>query len=208
MSRWLCALLVAACGSRPLPCERIASHARSLVEVLGPLVDDAPSPRDRMYEMILARCTKDGWPEAARACVLATRWLAQLPSCRTTLTDAQAAALQTDVASLRRDELAHAHEIQEAVTAEAKRRRAPEVTPSAPTLVLFVPVQGDIVVDGTAVPDHDIDDRFRAAVARDRNTTVVLQAETGVPHGRVVDLMERARTSGLTRFAIGTAPAH
>jgi biopolymer transport protein ExbD len=33
----------------------------------------------------------------------------------------------------------------------------------------------------------------------------VLKADKGVAHGRVVNLMERAKQAGLTRLAIGTA---
>ena len=38
---------------------------------------------------------------------------------------------------------------------------------------------------------------FRAAFARDKNTQVVLKADKGVQHGRVVNLMERAKQVGL-----------
>ena len=40
---------------------------------------------------------------------------------------------------------------------------------------------------------------------RDKTTQVVLKADKGVAHGRVVNLMERAKEAGLTRLAIGTA---
>ncbi|HVK76068.1 MAG TPA: biopolymer transporter ExbD, partial [Kofleriaceae bacterium] len=77
--------------------------------------------------------------------------------------------------------------------------------PSKASLVLLIPVQGEIVVGGQTVVDKDLDNLFRAAFTRDKNTQVVLQADKGVPHGRVVNVMERAKAAGLTRLAIGTA---
>ena len=82
---------------------------------------------------------------------------------------------------------------------------AQEIDPQKASLVLVIPVQGDIQVGGKVVPDADVDNLFRNAFARDKATQVVLQADRGVQHGRVVNLMERAKRSGLTRLAIGTS---
>ena len=46
------------------------------------------------------------------------------------------------------------------------------------------------------MPDAELDNLFRAAFARDKNTQVVLKADKGVAHGRVVNLMERAKQAG------------
>lgn len=82
---------------------------------------------------------------------------------------------------------------------------AQEIDPTKASLVLLIPVEGDIAVDGKIVRDADIDNLFRAAFAKDKNTQVVLQADKGVPHGRVVNVMERAKGAGLSRLAIGTS---
>lgn len=82
---------------------------------------------------------------------------------------------------------------------------AQEIDPSKASLVLVIPIQGDVVVGGKAMRDPDLDNLFRAAFARDKLTQVVLKADKGVAHGRVVNLMERAKQVGLTRLAIGTA---
>lgn len=82
---------------------------------------------------------------------------------------------------------------------------AQEIDPSKASLVLMIPVAGDVVVAGKAVRDADLDSLFRAAFARDKTTQVVLKADKGVPHGRVVNVMERAKQVGLTRLAIGTS---
>lgn len=83
--------------------------------------------------------------------------------------------------------------------------QAQEIDPAKASLVLEIPISGDIVIGGKAMPDATVDNVFRAAFQRDKNTQVVLKADKGVAHGRVVNLMERAKQAGLTRLAIGTA---
>jgi biopolymer transport protein ExbD len=80
-----------------------------------------------------------------------------------------------------------------------------EIDPSKQSLILEIPITGDVVIGGKAMPDATIDNVFRAAFQRDKNTQVVLKADKGVVHGRVVNLMERAKQAGLTRLNIGTA---
>jgi biopolymer transport protein ExbD len=82
--------------------------------------------------------------------------------------------------------------------------QAQEIDPTKASLVLVIPLQGDIDVGGKRIADTDLDNLFRAAFTRDKNTQVVLKADKGVPHGRVVNLMERAKLAGLSRLAIGT----
>ena len=84
---------------------------------------------------------------------------------------------------------------------------AGEIDVAKLSLVVDVPVSGDVYVAGKAMRDEDLDNLFRAAFARDDTTQVVIRADKGVPHGRVVGIMERAKAAGLTRLAIGTAPA-
>ena len=83
--------------------------------------------------------------------------------------------------------------------------QAAEIDTSKASLVLVVPITGDVVVGGKAMSDADLDNLFHAAVAKDKQTQVVLKADKGVAHGRVVNLMERAKGAGLTRLAIGTS---
>jgi len=83
--------------------------------------------------------------------------------------------------------------------------QAQEIDPTKQSLVLVIPINGDVVVGGKAMHDSDLDPLFRAAFARDKATQVVLKADKGVQHGRVVNLMERAKQAGLTRLAIATS---
>ena len=82
--------------------------------------------------------------------------------------------------------------------------QAQELDPTKASLVLVIPIQGDVDVGGRRIPDTEIDNLFRVAFSTDKNTQVVLKADKGVQHGRVVNLMERAKQAGLSRLAIGT----
>ena len=84
---------------------------------------------------------------------------------------------------------------------------AQEIDISKASLILVIPAEGDLAVDGKIVKDADLDNLFRAAFIKDKNTQVVLQADKVAAHGRVVDVMERAKAAGLTRLAIGTSGA-
>ena len=82
--------------------------------------------------------------------------------------------------------------------------QAHEIDTKATSLILLVPVNGDVVVGQQKVSNAEIDNLFRAAYQKDKNTQVILKADKAVVHGRVVDLMERAKAVGLSRIAIGT----
>ena len=104
---------------------------------------------------------------------------------------------------------------QEQVDAEKEKRSgikvnlpsgaAQEIDPSKESLILVIPISGGIQVGGKEMLDAELDNLFRVAFQRDKNTQVVLKADKGVQHGRVVYLMERAKAAGLTRLAIGTS---
>ncbi len=55
-----------------------------------------------------------------------------------------------------------------------------------------------------AVVDADLERYFQSAFNTDAETQVVIKADAGVNHGRVVGVMERAKQIGLTRLAIAT----
>ena len=82
---------------------------------------------------------------------------------------------------------------------------AQEIDTSSKSLVLVIPLSGDISVGGKMMPDEKLDAVFQAAFQKDKTTQVVLKADKGVAHGRVVNIMERAKQAGLTRLAIGTS---
>jgi biopolymer transport protein ExbD len=81
---------------------------------------------------------------------------------------------------------------------------AQEIDPGRNSLVVGIQRDGQIVVNGEPVRDEDLDRLFMSAFTRDKDTQVVLRADEGVRHGRVVGVMERAKRVGLTRLAIAT----
>lgn len=174
---------LAACGGPKLPCERVAAKVQGEIRAL-----------------IIERCTKDDWPAEGRACV--ARRSTDFEECVGKLDRAGGAFLSqlADAQKAIRDER------------EPDDRRAgldlpagtTMVDPTKPSLVIEIPVVGDVLVQGKQVSDLDLDRVFADAKRRNAQTQVVLQASKGVAHGRVVAIMERAKQAGLSRLAIGT----
>ena len=81
---------------------------------------------------------------------------------------------------------------------------AQEVDPTAKSVIVAILPNGQIFVNDTEVDEKQLDNIFRSAFARDKNTQVVLKADAGVHHGRVVGVMEKAKRIGLTKLAIAT----
>lgn len=83
--------------------------------------------------------------------------------------------------------------------------QAQEIELNQQSLVLVIPISGDVSVGGKLMRDDELDAVFHAAFRKDKKTQVVLKADRGVAHGRVVNIMERAKQAGLTHLAIGTS---
>lgn len=83
--------------------------------------------------------------------------------------------------------------------------QAQEIELNQQSLVLIIPISGDVSVGGKLMRDDQLDAVFHAAFQKDKKTQVVLKADRGVAHGRVVNIMERAKQAGLTHLAIGTS---
>src|SRR5512138_505472 len=71
-------------------------------------------------------------------------------------------------------------------------------------LTVAILADGRAVVAGSALDDAALRAAFDQAHARSAETVVLFQADEGVPHGRVVQVMELARQAGLSRLAIAT----
>lgn len=80
-----------------------------------------------------------------------------------------------------------------------------EIDPVASSLVVSILPSGEIFVNQESVDEKRLDNILRTAFARDKNTQVVLKADSGVNHGRVVGVMEKAKRIGLTKLAIATS---
>ena len=63
---------------------------------------------------------------------------------------------------------------------------------------------GRVVVGGKVLEEPELRGVFEQAARKSADTMVLVQADEGVPHGRVVAVMDLARRSGLVRLAIAT----
>jgi biopolymer transport protein ExbD len=71
-------------------------------------------------------------------------------------------------------------------------------------LTVAVLADGRTVLGGRVVEEGALSEAFDAARGRSPSTVVLVQADEGVPYGRVVAVMDLARRHGLTRLAIAT----
>jgi biopolymer transport protein ExbD len=81
---------------------------------------------------------------------------------------------------------------------------AKEIDPGRSSLVVGLTKSGQLLVNGQPVADPDLDRLFQSAFTTDQDTQIVIRADAGVIHGRVVGVMERAKRIGLRRIAIAT----
>lgn len=79
-----------------------------------------------------------------------------------------------------------------------------EVSPVPQDLAIAILADGRAVIGGKVLDDDALKHAFGETRARNAETVVLVQADEGVPHGRVVQVMELARGEGLARLAIAT----
>lgn len=78
-----------------------------------------------------------------------------------------------------------------------------DVATTPKDLAIAVLTDGSLMVAGTAVTIEALKARLTEAHAENESTLVVVQADEGVAHGRVVEVMELAKSVGLSQLAIG-----
>lgn len=81
---------------------------------------------------------------------------------------------------------------------------AQEIDPGAKSLVISVTQAGEILIAGKKVKPEDLPPLFQSTFAKEPSTQVVIEADEGVKHGLVVQIMNSAKTVGLQRLAIAT----
>jgi biopolymer transport protein ExbD len=79
-----------------------------------------------------------------------------------------------------------------------------DVTGVVHDVTVVILQDGRVVVGGKVVDADALKAVFAEAHAQSQEPLVLFQADEGVPHGRVVQVMEQAREAGLTRLAIAT----
>jgi biopolymer transport protein ExbD len=81
---------------------------------------------------------------------------------------------------------------------------AQDVRQTQSDLAVAVLQDGRTVVSGKVVNADELKAAFDAAHSKNPETVVIVQADAGVPHGRVVEVMEQAKGAGLAHLAIAT----
>jgi biopolymer transport protein ExbD len=81
---------------------------------------------------------------------------------------------------------------------------APDRQVDTSDLVVALLKEGPIVVRGKQVALDLVESEVREWHQHTQNGMVILQADAEVPHGRVVELMDRVKASGVPRVVIAT----
>jgi biopolymer transport protein ExbD len=82
-----------------------------------------------------------------------------------------------------------------------------EVNIAAKDLTIAIAPDGKMVVRGKPVTPEELAQIMAQAKAENPDTQVIVQADEVTHHGRVVSVMELAKTAGLHRLAIATRRA-
>ena len=91
------------------------------------------------------------------------------------------------------------------IQVDLPRSSAQVVISETEDLNIWMTLDGRVLVNDTPINSFEaLKERVRRAAEADPNTLVVIKADTGVTHGRVVTVMDIARGVGLTRLAIAT----
>lgn len=86
------------------------------------------------------------------------------------------------------------------------RSSAQTVITDEKDLNIWMTTDGAVYIDENPVTLPDLRRTLQSRAKGNPNTMVIIKADTGVPHGRVVSVMDMARSEGLTRLAIATDP--
>ena len=83
---------------------------------------------------------------------------------------------------------------------------AQEIAREKRDLRVSVTAHGQIYLNERLMDLRDLSEQLRQAARSDRDTQILIQADQRVSHGRVVEIMDLARSAGLHRLAIVTQP--
>lgn len=92
------------------------------------------------------------------------------------------------------------------IQVDLPRASADTVVATQEDLQVWLARDGAVFVGDAPVDIDELRRVFRQAAERDPTTLVVIKADATVSHGRVVTLMDLARSYSLTRLAIATDP--
>lgn len=70
--------------------------------------------------------------------------------------------------------------------------------------MVLILADGRVILEGQETPDDLLSERLGALQARTNSQTLVVQADQGASHGRVVEVMESAKAAGFAHLALAT----
>lgn len=71
---------------------------------------------------------------------------------------------------------------------------------------IWIPKDESLYLNRDPVSEATLKERLTAVFRENNQTLVIIQADEAVPHGRVVEVMDLVRNTGLSRVAIATQP--
>ncbi|HTO95395.1 MAG TPA: biopolymer transporter ExbD [Myxococcales bacterium] len=90
------------------------------------------------------------------------------------------------------------------VRVDLPKGAAKELQAQAQDFPVAVLKDGTVVAEGKAIELGALRERFQKLLATSPEAQVIIQADAGVSHGRVVEVMEVAKLVGVQRLAIAT----
>jgi biopolymer transport protein ExbD len=90
------------------------------------------------------------------------------------------------------------------VRVDLPKGAAKELQAQARDFPVAVLKDGTVVTEGKAIEMGALKERFQRLLREAPEAQVIIQADAGVSHGRVVEVMEAAKTVGIQRLAIAT----
>jgi biopolymer transport protein ExbD len=72
---------------------------------------------------------------------------------------------------------------------------------------LTVTKEGQFYLNKQSVSLETLSDSLTSLLARNPDLVIIINADEGVPHGRVVDAMDAARQAGVSRMTIAVKPS-
>lgn len=93
---------------------------------------------------------------------------------------------------------------QAGVRVDLPKGGAQDIAQTKSDVVVAILQDGRAVVGGVVLSDEELKNTFQDAKTRAADTSVILQADTGVKHGRVVEVMELAKQMGIANLNIAT----
>ncbi len=91
-----------------------------------------------------------------------------------------------------------------AIQVDLPRSSAQAVIADKQDINVWVATDGNIYLDDVIADNAALRSRFTSAAKENSGTLVIIKADKGVSHGKVVGVMDLARNAGLSRLAIAT----